>query len=125
MPRLACAACRPVSIKFRDELQVQPFNVVLSEGLIANHVHLSDRRLSDAASFTILGETELQALCGSTCQNDLGRLRTAVTSACTASEDVMVPNGVAYPGMFRYMYRAVRAWFKRAVLTLRHSHVPH
>ena len=52
----------------------------------------------EATSFNTLEKTELQALSNSTCQDDLVRLRTRVVYACTASEDVMTPGGIAYPG---------------------------
>ncbi|KAK3295595.1 LysM domain-containing protein [Chaetomium fimeti] len=58
----------------------------------------------EAASFNILAKAELQALCNRTCQDDLVRLRTKVLGACTASEDVMVPGGIAYPGRPRANY---------------------
>lgn len=53
---------------------------------------------SDAASFELLDGTQLQTLCDTTCQSELSVLREAIAGACTASQDVMVPNGFAYPG---------------------------
>ncbi|KAK4141819.1 LysM domain-protein [Dichotomopilus funicola] len=61
----------------------------------------------EAASFDLLKETELKALCASKCQDDLAHLRTAIAKGCTGSKDVMAPGGVAYPATFlvdRYLY---------------------
>lgn len=49
------------------------------------------------ASFEILPFEQLTELCESTCQADLGSLRTTIASACNAT-DVVVPFGsIAYP----------------------------
>ncbi|KAL7621054.1 hypothetical protein AAE478_008366 [Parahypoxylon ruwenzoriense] len=65
-------------------------------GWLAQHAGL------DQASVNILGNTELEALCGSSCRNDLGSLRTTIASSCTASSDVMMPGSIAYPDRFIY-----------------------
>lgn len=52
----------------------------------------------DRSSFQILGDTELQALCDSSCQSDLAVLRSTIATSCTQSSDVMVPGDIAYPG---------------------------
>ncbi|KAK5636388.1 hypothetical protein RRF57_012100 [Xylaria bambusicola] len=60
-----------------------------------------------SSSASVLGTTQLEQLCESTCRNDLASLQKSIGKACTEKIDVMVPtDGIAYPDLHADFFRA-------------------
>lgn len=54
-----------------------------------------------SSSAQLLGTTQLQQLCESSCRSDLTSLQKSIAKACIQETDVMVPtDNIAYPGTY-------------------------
>ena len=56
---------------------------------------------SSSSSIGVLGgEEEIAAVCVDGCRADLLSVKATIAAACTSSEDIMVYQQIAYPGMW-------------------------